>query len=62
MRLLIIGPQTEKKISKALISKTIQSSGSFGSWLANLGKKTLINVSTIFSALKFQICIVFFAA
>ena len=28
------------KLSKAQIPKTIQSSGSFGSWLANLGKKS----------------------
>ena len=28
------------KITKTQISKIIQSSGSFGSWLGNLGKKT----------------------
>ena len=33
------------KLSKAQMSKTIQSSGSFGSWLANLGKKALTNVA-----------------
>ena len=30
---------TDKKLSKVQISKIIQSGGSFGSWLANLGKK-----------------------
>ena len=30
---------TDIKLSKAQISKIIKSSGSFGSWLANLGKK-----------------------
>ena len=30
---------------KAQISKIIQSGGSFGSWLANLGKKALANVA-----------------
>ena len=33
------------KLSKAQISKIIQSGGSFGSWLGNLGKKALINVA-----------------
>ena len=33
------------KLSKTQISKTIQSGGSFGSWLANLGKKALTNVA-----------------
>ena len=32
---------TDIKLSEAQISKIIQSSGSFGSWLGNLGKKTL---------------------
>ena len=35
---------TDIKLSKAQISKIIQSGGSFGSWLANVGKKTLTNV------------------
>ena len=35
---------TDTKISKAQISKMIQSGGSLGSWLANLGKKALTNV------------------
>ena len=33
------------KLSKAQIAKTIQSGGSFGSWLANLSKKAVTNVS-----------------
>ena len=32
---------TDIKLSKAQISKIIQSGGSFGSWLGNLGKKAL---------------------
>ena len=36
---------TDIKLSKAQISKIIQSGGSFGSWLANLGKKALANVA-----------------
>ena len=36
---------TDLKYRKAQISKIIQSGGSFGSWLANLGKKSLINVA-----------------
>ena len=32
---------TDINLSKAQISKIIQSSGSFGSWLGNLGKKAL---------------------
>ena len=32
---------TDIKLSKAQIYKTIQSGGSFGSWLANLGKNAL---------------------
>ena len=36
---------TNIKLSKAQISKIIQSGGSFGSWLANLGKKALTNVA-----------------
>ena len=32
-------------LSKAQISKIIQSVGSFGSWLGNLGKKTLKNIA-----------------
>ena len=35
---------TDIKLSNAQISKIIQSGGSFGSWLANLGKKSLSNV------------------
>ena len=31
--------------SKAQKSKIIQSGGSFGSWLGNLGKKGLINIA-----------------
>ena len=38
MPLLTICQQI-KKCSKAQISKIIQSGGSFGSWLVNLGKK-----------------------
>ena len=33
------------KLSKVQIFKIIQSGGSFGSWLANLGKKALTNVA-----------------
>ena len=33
------------KLSKAQISKIIQSGGSCGSWLGNLGKKALTNVA-----------------
>ena len=33
------------KLSKSQISKIIQSGGSFGSWLGNLGRKTLINIA-----------------
>ena len=36
---------TDIKLSKAQISKIIQSGGSFASWLANLGKKALTNVA-----------------
>ena len=36
---------TDKKLNKAQISKIIQSSESFGSWLANLGKKALTYVT-----------------
>ena len=36
---------TDIKLSKARISKKIQSALSFGSWLDNLDKKALINVS-----------------
>ena len=35
---------TDIKLSKAQISKIIQSGGSFGSWLGNLGKKALKNI------------------
>ena len=37
---------TDIKLSKAYISKIIQSGGFFSSWLANLGKKALTNVAT----------------
>ena len=33
------------KLSKAQISKIIQSGRTFGSWLGNLGKKALRNVA-----------------
>ena len=36
---------TYTKLSKAQISKTIQSGGSFDSWLANLCKRALTNVA-----------------
>ena len=36
---------TDMKLSKAQISKIIQSGGSFGSWLANVGKKALTSVA-----------------
>ena len=36
---------TDIKLSKTQTSKIIQSGGSFGSWLTNLGKKTLTNVA-----------------
>ena len=35
---------TDIKLSKAQISKIIQSGGSFVSWLGSLGKKTLRNI------------------
>ena len=44
MLLLTIWQQNTKR-SKAQIPKTIQSGGSFSSWLANLGKKALANVA-----------------
>ena len=34
---------TDVKLSKAQISQIIQSGGSFGSWVSNLGKKALTN-------------------
>ena len=37
---------TDIKLSNAQISKITQSGGSFGSWLANLGKKVLTNTAT----------------
>ena len=37
---------TDTKRSKTQISKIIQSVGSFGSWLGNLGKKTLKNIAS----------------
>ena len=36
---------TDIKLSKTQISKIIQSDGSFGSWLDNLGKKWLANIA-----------------
>ena len=36
---------TDIKLSKAQISKIIQSGGSFGSWLGNLGKKEITNIA-----------------
>ena len=36
---------TDIKLSKAQISKIIQSGGSFGFWLGNLGKKALKNIA-----------------
>ena len=36
---------TDIKLSKAQISKIIQSGGSFASWLANSGKNALTNVA-----------------
>ena len=36
---------TNIKLSKTQISEIIQSSGSFSFWLANVGKKALINVA-----------------
>ena len=36
---------TDVKLSKAQISKILQSGGSFGSWLGNLGKKALTNIT-----------------
>ena len=36
---------TDIKLSKAQISKIIQSGGSFGSWLGNLGKKAITNIA-----------------
>ena len=36
---------TDIKLSIAQISNAIQSGGSFGSWLVNLGKKTLTKVA-----------------
>ena len=36
---------TDMKLSKTQISKIIQSDGSFGSWIGNLGKKALTNIA-----------------
>ena len=36
---------TDIKLSKAQISKIIQSGGSSGSWIGNLGKKVLTNIA-----------------
>ena len=35
----------DTKLSKAQISKTIQSDGSFGFWLDNFGKNALTDIS-----------------
>ena len=35
---------TDMKLSKVQITKIIQSVGAFGSWLGNLGKKSLRNI------------------
>ena len=37
------------KLNKSQISKIIESGGSFGSWLGNLGKKSLANVAIPFA-------------
>ena len=37
---------TDVQLSEAQISKILQSGGSFGSWLANLGKNPLKNVAS----------------
>ena len=47
MPLLINNMSTDMKLSKAQISKIIQSGGSFGSWLANLERKALANVASL---------------
>ena len=36
---------TDIKLSKVQIFKIIQSGGSFGSWLGNLGKNALTNIA-----------------
>ena len=38
---------TDIKLSKAEISKIIQSGGSLVSWLGNLGKKALTNIAIL---------------
>ena len=38
---------TDVKLSNTQISKIIQSGGSFGLWLANLGKKALTNIAIL---------------
>ena len=40
---------TDIKLSKAQISKTIQSGGSFGSWLADFGKESTSKCCYFFS-------------
>ena len=44
MHLLTIYQQIQNLV-KLKLSKIIQSSGSFGSWLGNLGKKALTNIA-----------------
>ena len=39
---------TDIKLSKAQISKIIQSGGSFGSWLGNLEKKAPLNIAILY--------------
>ena len=48
---------TNTKLRKAQISKLIQSRGSFGSWLGNLGKKVLKNNAIPFAIDKKFSCI-----
>ena len=38
---------TDRKVSIAQVSKTIQSVGSFASWLGKLDKKALTNVANL---------------
>ena len=44
MHLLTIYQQIQNLV-KLKLSKIIQSSGSFGSWLGNIGKKALTNIA-----------------
>ena len=38
---------TDRKLSKAQISKVTQSGGSFGSWLASLRRKALTKLTNV---------------